>query len=343
MSAEAGSAVEVPTFSSAPPPKLPPLPPTHTLQKRPLLHPPIPPVHSKRAPQTVYISARTPFISAVKRVRKILSVQEASLWSTTSTLDDASNEQHRRQRNYRNNQRRRGGGGQRGDFRNVAPSQPIERGELVGEGVVLKATGKAINKCLSLGVYFMKDDRVSVRVGTGSVDAVDDVVRKPGATAKQPQSKKATTTTTTTQEEITTQPENPTTETSPSLDLPLPNPRPTTNTKKRKSAELEAEETSEHETQGGKKARTEEHTPTVLPFIEEGFSDSNPPTIPPNLPLPSSSDVPMVDTRDPQGEGDGEDDEDESEDDDDDDGDDEDYMRIRKLSMIEIKITLVRP
>ncbi|KAF8421329.1 Rpp20 subunit of nuclear RNase MRP and P-domain-containing protein [Terfezia claveryi] len=301
MSAEAGSAVEVPTFSSAPPPKLPPLPPTHTLQKTPPPPSPNPPVHSKRAPQTVYISARTPFISAVKRAR---------------------------QRNYRNNQRRRGGGGQRGDFRNVAPSQPIERGELVGEGVVLKATGKAINKCLSLGVYFMKDDRVSVRVGTGgSVDAVDDVVRKPGATAKQPQSKKATTTTTTTQEEITTQPENPTTETSPSLDLPLPNPRPTTNTKKR----------------SGKKARTEEHTPTVLPFIEEGFSDSNPPTIPPNLPLPSSSDVPMVDTRDPQGEGDGEDDEDESEDDDDDDGDDEDYMRIRKLSMIEIKITLVRP
>ncbi|RPB19463.1 hypothetical protein L211DRAFT_766015, partial [Terfezia boudieri ATCC MYA-4762] len=101
-------------------------PSAHTLQKRPLLHPPIPPVHSKRAPQTVYISARTPFISAVKRVRKILS--------------------------------------------------PMERGELVGEGVVLKATGKAINKCLSLGVYFMKDDRVAVRVGTGSVDAVDDVV-----------------------------------------------------------------------------------------------------------------------------------------------------------------------
>lgn len=216
----------------------------------------------------------------------------------------------------------------------------MERGELVGEGVVLKATGKAINKCLSLGVYFMKDDRVAVRVGTGSVDAVDDVVRKPNATTKQPQSNKATTTTTT-QEEITTQPEIPTTATSPSLDLPIPNPCPTTNTKKRKSVELEEEETSEHETQGGKKARTEEHTPTVLPFVEGEFPDSNPPMIPPNLPLPSSSDVPMVDTPPPQGEGDGEDDEDESEDDDDD--DDESYMRIRKLSMITIKITLVRP
>ncbi|KAF8416065.1 Rpp20 subunit of nuclear RNase MRP and P-domain-containing protein [Tirmania nivea] len=333
MFTEAGSAVEVPAFSSAPPSKLPPLPPSYTLQKRPLLHPPIPPIHSKRVPQIIYISARTPFISAVKRVRKILSVQEASLWSTISTLDDASNEQYRRQRNYRNNQRWRGGGARRVG-RNAALTQPLERGEPVGEGVILKATGKAINKCLSLGVYFMKDDTVAVRVGTGSVDAVDDIVRKPGATAKQLQTKQ--TTTTTTQEEAITQPDNPTTTTT-TLDLLTP----TNNTKKRKSAELEeAEEASEHETQGGKKPRTKDHTPILPSLVEEEFSDSNPPTIPPNLPLPSPPDVSMTDTHADGDEGDLGESED---DDDDDDDDDEDYMRTRKLSVIEIKITLVRP
>jgi len=185
----------------------------------------------------------------------------------------------------------------------------------------------------------MKDDKVSVRVGTGSVDTVDDVVRKPGAATKQPQTKQTTTTT-----ETITQPDNPPATVTP-LDLLTSTPPLTsikTNPKKRKSAELEEdEETSEYEIQGGgKKPRTEEHTSTIPSLMGE-FLDSNLPTIPPNLPLPLASDVPMAKTHAAQGEADSEDDEDESEDDGGDDN--SDYMRVRKLSMIEIKITLVRP
>jgi ribonuclease P/MRP protein subunit POP7 len=46
------------------------------------------------------------------------------------------------------------------------------------EVVLLKATGKAIEKLLGLVVYFQEQDDVKVVVRTGSVGAVDDIVIK---------------------------------------------------------------------------------------------------------------------------------------------------------------------
>lgn len=50
------------------------------------------------------------------------------------------------------------------------------RGKEEGEEVVLKATGKAIEKGLRLATWWMGQEDVVVRVRTGSVGAVDDVV-----------------------------------------------------------------------------------------------------------------------------------------------------------------------
>lgn len=47
-----------------------------------------------------------------------------------------------------------------------------------GEEVVMKGTGKAIEKVLQLALYWQGEKDVRVQVRTGSVGAVDDVVGK---------------------------------------------------------------------------------------------------------------------------------------------------------------------
>ena len=42
--------------------------------------------------------------------------------------------------------------------------------------MILKATGKAIEKLLRLTIWFQEQEDLTVRVRTGSVGAVDDVV-----------------------------------------------------------------------------------------------------------------------------------------------------------------------
>lgn len=49
-----------------------------------------------------------------------------------------------------------------------------------GEEVVIKGTGKAIEKVLQLALYWQGQRDVKVEVRTGSVGAVDDVVSKDG-------------------------------------------------------------------------------------------------------------------------------------------------------------------
>lgn len=48
------------------------------------------------------------------------------------------------------------------------------------EEVIMKATGKAIEKLLGLVIHFQGKEDVKVVVRTGSVGAVDDIVMKEG-------------------------------------------------------------------------------------------------------------------------------------------------------------------
>jgi ribonuclease P/MRP protein subunit POP7 len=49
-----------------------------------------------------------------------------------------------------------------------------------GEEVVVKATGRAIEKALSVALYFSKQDDTKVRLRTGEVGAVDDIEMEDG-------------------------------------------------------------------------------------------------------------------------------------------------------------------
>lgn len=44
-----------------------------------------------------------------------------------------------------------------------------------GEEIFIKATGRAIEKALSIALFFQQKGDVNVRVSTGTVDAVDDI------------------------------------------------------------------------------------------------------------------------------------------------------------------------
>jgi ribonuclease P/MRP protein subunit POP7 len=46
----------------------------------------------------------------------------------------------------------------------------------VRDEIILKATGKAIAKALSLGEWFEEKEEYSVRIETGTVGAIDDIV-----------------------------------------------------------------------------------------------------------------------------------------------------------------------
>jgi len=131
--------------------------PDQKIQKRPLLHPAIPsPRTSSTSPKIVYISASTPFISAVKRIRTLLSHIENR---ASGPVDFSS-----------------------------GPTQALaqisagikKRSEANGEEIVIKGTGRAIEKVLRLATWWQGQDDVKVVLRTGSVGAVDDIVGEEG-------------------------------------------------------------------------------------------------------------------------------------------------------------------
>lgn len=67
--------------------------------------------------------------------------------------------------------------GGRGRAAGVGGKGASGRGEPVCEGVLLKATGRVIKQCLSLGLHLLKDDTLGVEIYTGSVDMVDDIIK----------------------------------------------------------------------------------------------------------------------------------------------------------------------
>lgn len=126
------------------------------VQKRPLLHPPIAsPYKNQDTPKIVYVSSRTPFMSAVKRVRSLLG--HADKRATQSALS----------------QKRK----QRADPIMTAALASIDK-DNAPEEVVIKATGKAIEKATELALYFQQQQDYRITLRTGTVDAVDDIVEQ---------------------------------------------------------------------------------------------------------------------------------------------------------------------
>ncbi|KAK8204796.1 Rpp20 subunit of nuclear RNase MRP and P-domain-containing protein [Phyllosticta capitalensis] len=154
---------DVPKHSSnSKPSKLPRLPPNTKVQKRPLLRPPIPsPFRNADTEKVVYVNSRTPFLAAVKRVQKLLSVAEKR--ATQSALAQ--------KRNHRNDPIMSAA---------IAAVDGHER----PESVTIKATGRSIEKAMELALFFQQKEECRVRLETGTLDAIDDLVEDTNAVSQ---------------------------------------------------------------------------------------------------------------------------------------------------------------
>ncbi|KAG5953722.1 hypothetical protein E4U57_005228 [Claviceps arundinis] len=141
--------------------KLAPIPKGAHVQKRPLLRPQL--SSSSRSP-TMYMSSKTPFMSAVRRVRKQLNrslrrppaSKNASLQSRVAALNRSTNT----------------AAGATGEA-----AKPMV--------VTVMGTGKAIEKTLSLASWFEHQGDCDVALRTKTVKTVDDIVLEDGAEADE--------------------------------------------------------------------------------------------------------------------------------------------------------------
>ena len=121
---------------------------------------------------------RTPFLSAVKRVEKLLALSEKRL--VQSATHSA--------KNHAGQKRKRGQDGHEDEVLEIA--KEVERVKKHGRGrskdgdeeeegmeeVLIKATGKAVQKVLDMGLWFQqREDVYRVRLRTGSVGVIDDI------------------------------------------------------------------------------------------------------------------------------------------------------------------------
>ena len=126
------------------------------IEKRPLLHPPIPSPHTNASqPKIIYVSTKTPFISAVKRVRALLAKIEKRCTPKVDLIK-----------------------GKGSDKQKLKALAAKKEDKAEPEAVMLKGTNKAILKVCELALFFQGQDDVNVRIKTGSVGTVDDIVEK---------------------------------------------------------------------------------------------------------------------------------------------------------------------
>lgn len=130
------------------------LPPNITIQRRPLNHAPVASPYADASVQkVVYVSSKTPIMAAVKRVKKLLSHIERRAMQHV----DITN-------------------GNNGIRKLTEASENLRKN---GEEVVVKASGRAIERAMKVGDWFKsKEDEVQCRVEvrTGNVQVVDDLI-----------------------------------------------------------------------------------------------------------------------------------------------------------------------
>lgn len=126
------------------------------IQKRPILRPPIPsPYTGADQKKVVYVSTKTPFISAVKRVRKLLDEIDKRSMGRIDLVD--------------------GNGSDKQKLRKLGARTNTSTGK-EPEEVILKATNRAIQNVLGLALFFQGQDDCRVKLSTGTVGVVDDIV-----------------------------------------------------------------------------------------------------------------------------------------------------------------------
>lgn len=119
-------------------------------------------------------------MSAVSQVERALSqVEKRAQQSTTALLKNESRQKKRKFGQF-------AGAEDDVDIGEVARRLAQEKkdtareGDLGREEVVVRATGKAIEKALRVAAWFLKKEGYGVQVKTGSVAAIDDIEVKEG-------------------------------------------------------------------------------------------------------------------------------------------------------------------
>ncbi|PGH13464.1 hypothetical protein AJ80_06333 [Polytolypa hystricis UAMH7299] len=132
------------------------------VEKRPILHPPTAsPYAGAGTPKVVYVSTKTPFMSAAKRVQKLLRQAEKRV---TTKIDLSSKKTS-----------------DKANFKQLADgTKSLEK-----EPVFIKATGRAIDKAMNVGKWFEEKDEYAIKVKTGTIMVVDDIVEDEGLKQKQ--------------------------------------------------------------------------------------------------------------------------------------------------------------
>ena len=119
------------------------------VHKRPLLHPAIPsPFSGKQDEKVVYIRSLTPFMSAFRRVQKLLAQADKRAMQSAFAQKTAS-----------------------ANLRSQDSPKVLDE-----ESVYIRATGKAIDKALNLGLFIQNQNEYAIRIRTGTVNAIDDII-----------------------------------------------------------------------------------------------------------------------------------------------------------------------
>lgn len=144
------------------------------MTKRPLLRPPIPsPRSGASQPKVIYVSARTSFIPVIKRVEKLLALAEKRNVQSATTL--VQKDRMSRERYGKRKANAAGDDDLLDIARTAAKRRRADDGGVVDE-VVIKGTGKAVQKVLDFGLWFQqREERFAVSLRTGSVGAIDDI------------------------------------------------------------------------------------------------------------------------------------------------------------------------
>ena len=132
------------------------LPANAAIQKRPIIHAPIASQYAgSKVPKVVYVSSKTPFISAVKRVKKLLAHAEKRATGDVNLVRSGDRE---------------------GLKKLAAASDTVAKNK---EEVLVKASGKAMTKALRLGEWFSnkeKDIACNVEIRSRNISVIDDIV-----------------------------------------------------------------------------------------------------------------------------------------------------------------------
>ncbi|MCJ1274536.1 hypothetical protein MMC21_002332 [Puttea exsequens] len=111
--------------------------------------------------KVVYVSAKTPFISAVKRVRNLLSEVDKRTIGKIDLVNGKGNDKQK--------------------LKKLAEQFKASKGKELEE-VVLKATNRAIERALELALYFQGQVDCFVKLRTGTAGVVDDIAESEDIT-----------------------------------------------------------------------------------------------------------------------------------------------------------------